>query len=227
LLAYERMRADIVRGVLVPDARLRVADMSQRYRCGLIPMREALNRLAGESMVSYSGQRGFAVAPVSADDLRDLTRARVLLLEVAIRESVLHGDEAWEERIVLAQHRLVRTARYLDEEQRELNPLYDALHREFHTALVSGCGSQWIVAMCQDLFDRAERYRCVSRLHCPRPRENQHKAMVEALLGKRVEEAIRLSREHVESTCTFALRAMAEREVNEVIPGVPGRTPAS
>lgn len=212
IAAYERMRSDIVRGILVPEARLRLADMAERYQCGVIPMREALNRLAAEAMVAYSGQRGFAVAPISVDDLRDLTRARVLLQEVAIRESVLHGDEAWEERIVLAQHRLARTPRYLDEERLSLNPLYDTLHRDFHTALVSGCGSRWLVTMYEDLFDRAERYRCVSRTYQPKPRENQHKAIVDALLGRRVEEAIELSRVHVEATCELALRAMAGRQ---------------
>ena len=222
MAAYERMRSDIVRGVLPPDSRLRLADMAERYQCGVMPMREALNRLAAEAMVAYSGQRGFAVAPISVEDLRDLTRARVLLQEVAIRESVLNGDEAWEERIVVAQHRLARTPRYLDEERRELNPLYDTLHREFHTALVSACGSQWIITMCEDLFDRAERYRCVSRTYQPKPRENQHKAIVEALLGRRVEDAIRLSQEHVQATCELALRAMTAQEGDGFDRGVSG-----
>ncbi len=99
-LAYGKLRGDILRGVLVPLERLRVNDTSERYGCGAIPIREALNRLAAEHLVVHSEQRGFAVAPISAEGLRDLAKARSMLVEVAMREAVLNGDAAWEERVL-------------------------------------------------------------------------------------------------------------------------------
>ena len=100
-LAYARLRGDILRGVLMPLERLRVNDIGERYGCGAIPTREALNRLTAEHLVVHSEQRGFAVAPISAQGLRDLTKARSMLVEVAMREALLHGDAAWEERVLL------------------------------------------------------------------------------------------------------------------------------
>ena len=87
-LAYARLRGDILRGILVPRERLRVNEVSERYGCGAIPTREALNRLAAEHLVVHSAQRGFAVAPISARDLRDLTRARSMLVEAAMRGDI-------------------------------------------------------------------------------------------------------------------------------------------
>src|SRR5262245_44417327 len=94
-LAYARLRADILQGTPAPDEKLRVNDVSERYRCGPIPVRKALNRLAAEGLVAYSEQRGFAVAPIGRADLIDLTKARSLLVEVAMREAILHNDAAW------------------------------------------------------------------------------------------------------------------------------------
>ena len=104
--AYERLRTDIIRGELAPGEKLRVQSISQRYRSGSIPVREALNRLSSESLVAYSNQRGFCVASISEQDLFELTKTRAWLYEIALRESIAHGDAAWEEGVLLAYHRL-------------------------------------------------------------------------------------------------------------------------
>jgi DNA-binding GntR family transcriptional regulator len=205
-LAYTKLRGDILRGVLVPLERLRVNDISERYGCGAIPMREALNRLAVERLVVHSEQRGFAVAPISAEDLRDLTRARSLIVEAAMREAVLNGDALWEERVLLSFHRLSKVPRYVTLEPRVPNPAYDPSHREFHSALISGCGSQWVVTLCERMFDHAERYRNLSRKIRVAPREDEHRKILDAALGRRVEECVSLSKRHVEITAEIILQ---------------------
>jgi DNA-binding GntR family transcriptional regulator len=205
-LAYTKLRGDILRGVLMPLERLRVNDVSERYGCGAIPMREALNRLTAEHLVVHSEQRGFAVAPISARDLRDLAKARSMLVGVAMREAVLNGDAAWEERVLVSYHRLSKVPRYLSLEPRVPNPAYDPPHREFHSALISGCGSQWVVSLCERMFDHAERYRNLSRKIKVAPREDEHKKIVDAALGRRVDECVALSRRHVEITAEIILQ---------------------
>jgi GntR family carbon starvation induced transcriptional regulator len=196
--AYAKVRDDILRGVLEPLKRLRLNDISDRYGCGAIPMREALNRLTAENLVVHSEQRGFAVAPMSAQGLRDLARARSLLVEVAMREAVLNGDAAWEERVLVSYHRLSKLTR--------ADPGYEPAHREFHSALVSGCGSQWIVTLCDRLFDHAERYRNLSRRLQATSRDDEHKRIADAALARRVEESVALSKRHVEITAEIILQ---------------------
>jgi GntR family carbon starvation induced transcriptional regulator len=204
-LSYGRLRADILSGALLPSERLRVSDISERYACGAIPTREALNRLTAEGLVIYSEQRGFAVAPISRADLVDLAKARSMAIEIAMREALLHGDAAWEERVLLSYHRLSKVPRYLSLEPPTPNPAYDGPHREFHSALVSGCGSQRMVALCEGLFDHAERYRNLSRKLAVVPREDEHKLIVDAALARRLDEAIALSKRHVELTADIIL----------------------
>jgi GntR family transcriptional regulator, carbon starvation induced regulator len=204
-VVYQRLRHDIVQGALAPDHRLRLNNIAQRYDCGAIPVREALNRLSSESLVVYSQQRGFAVAPISRADLIDLTRARSMLSEVAMREAVLHGDAAWEERVLLSFHRLSKLQRYLSLSPPVPNPEFDRPHREFHSALLSGCGSRWMVDLSEKLFDHAERYRNLSRKISVIPREEEHKKIVDAALGRRVEEAVSLIKRHVELTAEIVM----------------------
>ena len=206
VLAYAKLRADILHGVLVPRERLRVNDIGERYGCGSIPTREALNRLTAEHLVIHSEQRGFAVAPISARDLGDLAKARSMLVEVAMREAVLNGDAAWEERVLVSYYRLSKVPRYLSLEPRLPNPAYDGPHREFHSALISGCGSQWVVSLCERLFDHAERYRNLSRKLKVAPREDEHKKIVDAALARRLDETVALSKRHVEITAEIILQ---------------------
>ena len=205
-LAYAKLRGDILRGVLTPLERLRVNDIAGRYGCGAIPTREALNRLTAEYLVVHSEQRGFAVAPISAQGLRDLAKARSMLVEVAMREAVLNGDAAWEERVLVAHHRLSKAPRYLALEPPTPNPEYEAPHREFHSALISGCGSEWMVSLCERLFDHAERYRAFARRLMVAPREDEHRKIVDAALARRLDEAVALSKRHVEMTAEIILQ---------------------
>ena len=110
-----------------------------------------------------------AALAAGAQDLRDLTKARSMLVGVAMREAVLNGDAAWEERVLVSYHRLSKLGRYLSLEPRMPNPAYDGPHREFHSALISGCGSQWVVSLCERMFDHAERYRNLSCIGVLKP----------------------------------------------------------
>lgn len=208
---HARLRHDILGGVLKPGERLRVQDIARRYDGGTIPTREALSRLSAELLVVYLDQRGFAVAPISQESLEDLTRARVWTAQAAVREAVLHGDAAWEERVVLAYHRLSKVARYESEDPLILNPAFDPLHREFHLQVFSGCGSQWMVDTCMRLFDHAERYRNLSRRAVIMPRELEHKALVDAVLGRDAEEAVAVISEHFGLTAKILSDFVRER----------------
>src|SRR5690606_2674715 len=49
---YQRLRADILLGELEPGSKLRLSALAQQYDAGAIPLREALNRLSAEQLVS-------------------------------------------------------------------------------------------------------------------------------------------------------------------------------
>ena len=65
---HERLRHDIVLGVLPPAAKLKLEKLSAAYGVSVNTLRETLSRLAADGFVVAEGQKGFAVQPVSIED---------------------------------------------------------------------------------------------------------------------------------------------------------------
>ena len=71
-----QLRSEIITGRLAPDERLVLSTLCEQFGAGQTPLREALLRLASEGLVVQEEQRGFSVAPVSREELLDLTASR-------------------------------------------------------------------------------------------------------------------------------------------------------
>ncbi|HTV68069.1 MAG TPA: GntR family transcriptional regulator [Rhizobiaceae bacterium] len=204
--AYDRIRRDIVHGELFPDEKLQIEAISERYGIGAVPIREALNRLSSEGLVSRKSNRGFFVATISMAELEELVKTRIWLETLALRESMAHGDEAWEEKLVVSFHRLARTQRRLPSEVgRELTEEWEVRHKEFHILLLDRCGSSWLLGFCSTLMDQAVRYRSLSmNSHPSRLRREgaaaEHQAILNAVLEHDAELACRLLTEHYQVT---------------------------
>jgi len=205
---YERLRGDILRGELVPGHKLRIEFVRERYAAGNSPVREALNRLSSDGLVHRRDQRGFCVAPASADDLVELTRTRCWLEEIGLRESMRVFAHDWEEGVVLALHRLARIPRSTSPSEYRENPEWEQLHRAFHRSLIAGCGSRWLLAFCDQLADQAYRYRQLAvRQVYPRRREkDEHDAIAEAVLRRDADAAVALLTEHYRLTANIILK---------------------
>ena len=204
--ALRLLREDILAGRLVPDARLKVAALQARYGLGISPLREALLRLSSEGLVVAEGQRGFAVAAVSLAELEDLTRARISLETSILAEAIKHGDAEWEAGMVAAYHRLSRTPQPGDPRDREATALWEQRHRAFHDAIAAGCGSAWLMRLHGQLTGHSERYLRLRLFHSTpapkrvRPVDDEHRALMQALLDRDGARAAGLIRQHLEAT---------------------------
>lgn len=204
---YDRMRSDLLDGALLPGSKLQIEQLCERYEIGQTPLREALNRLVADGLVERREQRGFMVSPISATDLAEITRTRLWLEEIALRQSIAAHTTAWEEGLVLAQHRLARTPRSLSAERFEDNPDWEPLHRGFHRALIAGCDSRWLLGFCEQLADQHHRYRRLSaaRAFAKRGVKAEHEQLMNAALAGRADEAVVLLRGHFERTAKIIL----------------------
>jgi DNA-binding GntR family transcriptional regulator len=196
------LRTALLDGTMEPGSKLAIEALADRYATSPTPLREALNRLVSEGLVDRREQRGFVVPPISAADLEEITRTRIWLEEVALRESIAAHTTAWEEALVLAHHRLSRTPRSLSEKRFEDNPAWEPLHRAFHRALIAGCGSRWLLAFCDQLADQHHRYRRLSapRAFAKRGVKTEHQQLMEAAIEGRADDAVALLRAHFERT---------------------------
>jgi len=200
--AFHRLRKDVLIGSLSAGAKLKVEELQEAYGFSSSPLREALSRLAQEGLVRADERRGFRVAPISAEDLADITRMRLMLDVQALAESLEHGCDEWEAAIVSAYYRLEKVESRLGEGPLILDEEWSGLHREFHAALLAACPSERQRNWSLSLFDQAERYRRYSARHrrTPRRKSNEHKKIMEATLKRHAETACALLREHIHGT---------------------------
>lgn len=205
-LAFDRLRNDILAGGLKPKEKLRIQQLTERYAIGATAIREALSRLVTEGLVTSEDQRGFCVADVSRDELLDLTRTRLWIEQTALRMAIAQGDVEWESRVLAAFHRLSRMPP--PSTSPEAGAGWRQAHRQFHFALIEGCGSPWTVRLCAMLFDQTERYRNLSGRAPQGARRDvhaEHRAIVDAVLARDADQACALLAQHFESTTHIIL----------------------
>jgi DNA-binding GntR family transcriptional regulator len=176
--------------------------------------REALTKLSAERLVTLHAHQGYAVASLSADELTDLTCARVELEALAFRLSILRGDEQWEARVVAAHHLLSLREREASGGVRG-DDWYLA-HEAFHMALLAGCGNRRLAEMAQGLRAETELYR---RWAAPFLHENdrdpaaEHQALAQAVIDRDSELGAQLLRDHIAFTTQMLLSRLTTADV--------------
>ncbi len=214
---YARLRGDILRNVFRPGEKLPIEALCARYGIGATPLREALNRLSAEDLVIRADQRGFRVAPVSLQDLEELTKTLCWISGLALREAIRNGDAAWEEQVVLAAHRLSRVAREGARGYSSFNPEWEARHRTYHLTLIAACGSRWLIDFYAMLLDRNARYRYLAFADASVPRDAgaEHRAITEAVLARDADRAVAAAEAHIRATAETVAAYAAGRAIGE------------
>jgi DNA-binding GntR family transcriptional regulator len=152
------------------------------------------------------------VAPLSIDDLADITRMRLMMDVQALREAIAHGDDAWEAAIVAAYYRLEKVESRLPEGPVMLDDEWSALHKDFHLALIAACPSPRQRAWSASLFDQAERYRRYSARYrkSARRKSNEHKRILDSTLRRDADTAAALLSDHISGTLRNVEAAFAQ-----------------
>lgn len=73
------IREDIISARLEPSARLKIADLAERYGTSTNPVREALQQLRGEGFVVMEPNRGARVVAIDEDFVRDIIEIEMLI----------------------------------------------------------------------------------------------------------------------------------------------------
>ncbi len=205
--AYRRLRQEVIAGNLAPAEKLRIEFLRRKYAFGASAIREALSRLVSEGLVESEPQRGFRVAPVSRQELRDITASRLVIEVECLRQAIQHGTIDWETRVVTARYRLDRFETTMVSDAPEAIMAWEHANRQFHMALISGCPLRWLLRFTETLYDQSQRYRHRTLLRRPIPRKglsDDHVALVDAALGRDSERACLLLSDHIESIADTA-----------------------
>ena len=202
---YKRLRADIIFGRLPPGRKLKLDKLKDDYSTSVSTLREILNRLSSEGLVTAEGQRGFEVAAISEADLRETAELRVLLETHALGQSFKNGGVDWEANLVSAHYKLARMEQVMasgDTSKAEDWKRYDW---EFHQALISACGSKLLMDTHAVVFDKYLRYQMVALSYRGNVAANEHQQLLDAAMNRDQDAARRLLIQHIEGGVEHAL----------------------
>jgi DNA-binding GntR family transcriptional regulator len=162
LAIYDKVRALIVRGRLLPGTRVTEADVAKELGVSRTPAREALRRLQQERLLVPTGASDgakvrLAVAPMTAGEARELYTAAGALEGVIVR-NVTECDA--DERLALAAD-LARAQAAFRREATKRTPDWDRLfelHHAFHELLRTRLAGPRLRLLLDGLRPHLDRY---------------------------------------------------------------------
>jgi DNA-binding GntR family transcriptional regulator len=195
----------------MPNERLRVEALRERYGMGFSPIREALMRLEAEGLVELEQNKGFRVSEVSRENLSDLMRTRIEIESIALRWSLQKGGVEWEADLLGAFHRLSRQTKIDPANPDAISEAWSKEHADFHAALVAASGSPTLLSIRARLFEQAERYVALSIMSSGPLRDDvtEHKNLMRAALNREVDKAVELNRIHITRTLDKVATSLA------------------
>lgn len=210
----DHLREAIVSGELEAGAKINLERARKRFNVSLSPLREALARLISDGLVEFVDNRGYRVAPVSLANLEEITRLREEFETFALRESIRLGDAEWESRVMRTLHRLNRTER--DAGRPETLEQWEAVHRDFHLSLISGCRSPLLLSFCGVLLNLNDRYRRIFLRATSGDRNIlvEHSEIAQGAVARDTPFASERLRDHIHRTGTNLRRHLAERGIS-------------
>jgi len=184
---YETLKTDILMGHFAPGSKLKIETLKERYGMGVNVIRESLARLATEDLVDSEDQKGFRVAEISSSRLSDLTRLRILLETDGVKNSIINGGIDWESNLIAAHHKLAYIEDKMMEDEASHMKIWHQCDWNFHSALISACGSQLHCLYHKRIFEQFRQYVMVDlKTHGFRGHDliDEHKHILDAALAR-------------------------------------------
>ena len=204
-MVADALRAAIVDGTLAPGAPLRQDALARHFSVSAIPVREALRQLESEGWAKVEMNKGATVAPLSADEAREIYEIRASLESLAIACAIPAHTEA-----------TLREAQALcDAARNEPDPaLYVARNEAFHMSLYAPSHRPQLIELITTLHRRGERYLRV-KFGLPDHKtvsDREHAALMRAVRKGDIATAQKLLTAHLLGTGELLYRLLNENE---------------
>lgn len=190
----EWIRERIRRGRLVPGQRLVEADIMRELSASRSRVREALQRLSTEGLVTIEEFRGASVKHFTRDEVRQIYRARMALEGLAAAEFAAAEAPELKKRLSRLQTELNGIENSGDHER------FARLNDEWHRLIIEGSGNEYIKMFVERL--RVPIYRLLfSTFYNAQRIDNAnagHRRISAAIIDGRGKDAEKLMRDHIQ-----------------------------
>jgi DNA-binding GntR family transcriptional regulator len=171
-LIYKELRRSIGVGHRKPGERLDLEKLAQNYGTSITPVRDALQMLSQEGLVTIKPRSGYFVTHTTLKQLRDMLELREILEVASIERAAVRITE---EQLEQLEH---VHAGYTDEED-ESYIRYMTENRTFHCLIAEASGNHELAETLGRLHDRLIRFMVLCRVG--ETLERRHELVIEAL----------------------------------------------
>ncbi|HEX5165790.1 MAG TPA: GntR family transcriptional regulator, partial [Thermomicrobiales bacterium] len=150
--AYEELKRLIVSLRIAPGEPLNERTLMSTMDVGRTPLREAIQRLTMEQLVTSLPRRGYFVRELSIPELNDMIAARKIVEPAVTRMAVpnLTPDD------ITSLRSLVEVTRAELARNNHETGMYHDL--EFHSIIANACGNRYLAAVAIQINTRLLRY---------------------------------------------------------------------
>jgi len=206
LKIYRLLRREIINGRRFPGERLTIDDLARTFGTSVTPVRDALQMLGQEGLVTIRPRAGYFVSQITLKQLHDMLELREIL-EVAAVERAAARIDADEIAVLRAVH-----GGYTGDDD-DSYARYTEENRRFHCLLAEASGNHELTAVLGRLHDRLARFMVIRHGGENQPRI--HGRLVERLVENDVTGARQAIRKELEDTRQAILeRVMQEEAAN-------------
>lgn len=169
---YKELRRSIIVGRRAPGDRLSIEQLAAHYGTSVTPVRDALQMLSQEGLVTIKPRSGYFVSRITLRELRDLLELREII-ELAAVERAAERITPSELEVLACVH-----AGYTGDDD-EAYDRYTDENRRFHTLIAEVSGNRELAELVSRLHDRLARFMVMRG--AGRTMEGTHSRIIEAL----------------------------------------------
>ncbi len=179
-LIYKELRRSIIVGRRQPGERLSMQALARHYGTSVTPVRDALQMLSQESLVTIKPRSGYFVTRITLKQLRDMLELREILEGVAVERATTRITEQQLEQLACVH------AGYTGDDEKAYDRYTDE-NRRFHYLIAQASGNQELAEMIGHLHDRLARYMVMR--HAGKVMDRSHARIVAAMRARDVDAA--------------------------------------
>lgn len=156
---YADLKKGILAGDLQPGTRLIVTEIAGKFQISQAPVREALERLKQEGLITGIPNKGSVVSSISAKEIRDIYVLREIIEGFAVRQSMpllTEEDYSYLHTIISDMDKAAK--------QNEILSILE-LDMDFHGFFYKRCDNQAILELWNHMRTKVMRFMAISNRH--------------------------------------------------------------